>query len=92
MCVASTPLGIPPREPSPVVGQAPVPVPRPDSQVSVPSPRNAGHVGAGIRKRPHKCGHCMATFSTPARRTAHMEKVHANKLGNSASANQAPQN
>lgn len=82
--VASTPPETPPREPSPVPGQAPVPVLRPDIQAAVPSPRNAGHVGAGIRKRPHKCGHCMATFSTPARCTAHMQKAHADKLASSA--------
>ena len=91
--VASTPPETPPREPSPVSGQAPVPVLRPDSQAAVPSPHNAGHIGAGIRKRPHKCGHCMATFSTPARRTAHMQKAHADKLASSAGPpSQTPQN
>lgn len=72
--VARTPPESPPCGPSPVSVQAPVP--------PIRSPRGDNHVGAGIRKRPHKCAYCPTTFSSVARRTAHVEKHHADKLAN----------
>lgn len=90
--VASTPPETPPRGPSPVPVQATAPAVVSDAQASVPPPRGDGHVGAGIRKRPHKCAYCHSTFATVARRTAHVEKNHADKLASSAdSSNQTPQ-
>jgi len=96
------------RGPAPVPLQAPVPAVRSDgqapvqatvqavaseAQTSVPPPRGDGHVGAGIRKRPFKCAYCHSTFSSVARRTAHVEKNHADKLASSAgSSAQTPQN
>ena len=92
--VASTPPETPPRGPSPEpAGQVLVPEVRPDSQASLATSRGDGHVGAGIRKRPYKCGYCKSTFTTPARRTAHVEEAHADKIVSSAgSSHQAPQN
>jgi hypothetical protein len=91
--VASTPPETPPREPSPLPVQAaaaataspvhndgPVAV-----AVAVTPVRAADTAGAGIRKRPHKCGFCMSTFSTPAKRMAHVQSAHADKLASSAS-------
>jgi len=102
--VASTPPETPPCRPSPVPiqadvpavdfdGQAPVPAMDSDGQAPVPSPRGDGYVGAGVRKRPYKCAYCHSTFASVVRRTAHVEKSHADKLASSAgSSNQTPQN
>jgi hypothetical protein len=86
--VASTPPETPPREPSPLPAQTATASPvRNDGPVAVAvTPvRGADPAGAGIRKRPHKCGFCMSTFSTAARRAAHVQQVHADKLASSAS-------
>ncbi|KAH0294153.1 hypothetical protein M436DRAFT_81678 [Aureobasidium namibiae CBS 147.97] len=91
--VADTPPETPPPGPSPVPVQATVAAVVSDGQAPVPLPRGGGHVGAGIRKRPFKCAYCHSTFSSVARRTAHVEKNHADKLASSAgSSNQTPQN
>jgi hypothetical protein len=94
--VANTPPETPLREPSPLPVQAAAaasPV-RNDGPAAVAvAPVRGAEVGAGIRKRPHKCGFCMSTFSTAARRAAHVQQVHADKLASSSSnSNQTSQN
>jgi hypothetical protein len=87
--VASTPPETPPRGPSPLPVQAATVAASPvrnDGPVAVAPVRGADQGGAGgIRKRPHKCGFCMSTFSTPAKRMAHLQSAHADKLASSAS-------
>ena len=102
--VAKTPPETPPRRSSPVPvqadvpavdsdGQAPVPAMDSDGQAPVPPLRGDGYVGAGVRKRPYKCAYCHSTFASVVRRTAHVEKIHADKLASSAgSSNQTPHN
>jgi hypothetical protein len=85
--VASTPPETPPREPTPQPAQTVTATVRNNgpAAVAVATVHDAAQVGAGIRKRPHKCGFCMSTFSTAARRAAHVQQVHADKLASSAS-------
>jgi hypothetical protein len=84
--VASTPPETPPRGPSPLPVQTAAASPaRNDGPVAIAPVHGAAQGGAGIRKRPHKCGFCMSTFSTPARRMAHLQSAHADKLTSSAS-------